>query len=256
MNSVLLRVALFTVVCFFISTISVFAAGVDDNTMAIWLFDEVKGDEISDLSGRGHELEITGNYDWVAGKFGNALHFDIDAFIEQESHEDFSFEDGMTMELWLNLTAITPTVVGIPRKENEYVLAAYVQGEGFYMGPYLNNGGWVGPANSEVTVPFGEWHHHAITYEDDELTVYTDGVVTATMPIPGPMQQTDAPFRISNSCCGGRFFEGAIDEMRISNVARTEEEINEVMTLGLEAILAVDPSDGLLTMWGRIKSGF
>ena len=256
MNSVLVKVTLFILVCFSISTVSVFAAGVDDNTMAIWLFDETKGSDIADISGREHDLEITGGHDWVAGKFGNALNFDIDAFIEQESHPDFSFEDGLTMELWLNLTAITPSVVGIPRKENEYVLAAYVDGEGFYMGPYLNNGGWVGPANSEVTVPFGEWHHHAITYEDDELKVYTDGVVTATNTIPGPMQQTEAPFRISNSCCGGRFFEGAIDEMRISNVARSEEEINDVMTLGLEAILAVGPTGKLPTMWGRIKNKF
>ena len=253
MNSVLVK-SLFILVCFFISTVSVFAAGVDDNTMVIWLFDETGGNDVIDISGREHDLEITGGHDWVAGKFGNALHFDIDAFIEQESHPDFSFENELTIELWLNLEAITPTVVGIPRKENEYVLAAYVDGGGFYMGPYLNNGAWVGPVNSNVTVPFGEWHHHAITYEDDEITVYVDGEVTATMPIPGPMQQTEAPFRISNSCCGGRFFEGAIDEMRMSNIARTEEEINDVMTRGLEDILAVGPSGGLLTMWGRIKS--
>ncbi len=114
---------------------SISAADIDENTMAIWLFNESKGNEIADASGRGHNLEIQGSSKWVAGKFGNALYFEEDAFIEYEAHPDLSFEDGMTIELWLNLEDITPQeVVGIPRKENEYVLAVYEQGDGLYVG--------------------------------------------------------------------------------------------------------------------------
>jgi len=160
----------------------------------------------------------------------------------------------MTIEFWLNLDDIAPqTVVGIPRKENEYVVAAYEQGKGFYMGPYVNNGAWQGPVKSNVVSPYGEWHHHATTYDGKELKVYVDGEQTGSMAIPGPMNQTDAPFRISNSCCGGRFFVGALDEMRISNTPRTEAEINDLMNRGLANLLAVEPSDRLATSWGSIK---
>ena len=94
-----------------------------------------------------------------------------------------------------------------------------------------------------------------MTYDGNELKVYADGEMTGSMVIPGPLNNTDAPFRISNSCCGGRFFVGAIDDMRMSNVARTEEEINKAMNIGLEGILAVNPSMGLSSTWGRIKNG-
>jgi len=46
----------------------------------------------------------------------------------------------------------------------------------------------------------------------------------------------------------------AIDDMRISNVARTEEEIKDAMNRGLEGILAVRLFSGLPTTWGHIKS--
>jgi len=249
------RLTLFVLGYLFVSAVSGFAKGADKNTMAIWLFNETKGDTVQDLSGRGHNLKVEGTHKWVDGKFGKALSFTESAFIEYESHEDLCFKDGMTIEFWLNLEDVTPQeVVGIPRKENEYVIAAYEQGNGFYMGPYVNNGAWVGPLNSEVVSPYGEWHHHATTYDGKELKVYVDGELTGSMAIPGPMNQTDAPFRISNSCCGGRFFVGALDEMRISNIPRPEAEIKNAMERGFASILAVEPSNRLATSWGRIKS--
>ena len=240
-----------------IGAMSGFAIDIDKNTMAIWFFDETKGNVVEDISGRGHDLKVEGNNKWVKGKFGNALHFGDNTFIEHKSHPDFSFKNGMTIELWLNLQDIAPqNVVGIPRKESEYVVAAYEQGKGFYMGPWIHNGAWVGPLNSPVVSPYGEWHHHAVTYDGKDLKVYVDGEHTGTRPIPGPMNQTDAPFRVSNSCCGGRFFVGAIDEMRLSNIPRTDAEIKEVASRGLAQILSVDRLDKLTTSWGDIKSQY
>lgn len=254
MNSISVGLKLSVILCFFVFALSAYAAGVDKNTMAIWLFDETAGNSIKDDSGRQHTLEIKGKYKWITGKFGNALYFNDDAFIEYEAQPDFSFTDGLTIEVWLNLEDITPqNVVGIPRKENEYVFSAYEDGKGFYMGPWVNNGAWIGPAKSSVVVPYGEWHHHAMTYDGKTLKVYTDGEMTASMDIPGPINQTDAPFRISNSCCGGRFFVGALDEMRVSNIARSENEIKQAMNKGLKAILSVEVFKKLPVKWGNIK---
>ena len=46
---------------------------------------------------------------------------------------------------------------------------------------------------------------------------------------------------------------GIIDEARISNVARTEAEIKDVMTKGLAVLLNIEPADKLTTTWGNIK---
>ena len=51
--------------------------------------------------------------------------------------------------------------------------------------------------------------------------------------------------------------EGFIDEAAIFSVALEEEDINTIMTEGLEetlGILAVEPSDKLALTWGRVKS--
>ncbi|MCH8294315.1 hypothetical protein IH992_24805, partial [Candidatus Poribacteria bacterium] len=56
--------------------------------------------------------------------------------------------------------------------------------------------------------------------------------------------------------CGGRFFVGAIDEMRLSNIPRTDAEIKEVASRGLAEILSVDRLDKLTTSWGDIKSQY
>jgi len=68
------------------------------------------------------------------------------------------------------------------------------------------------------------------------------------------MNKGQDPFRISNSCCGGRFFVGAIDEMRVSNIARTEKEIQEFMSIGVKGVLAVTSQKKLTTTWAEMKN--
>ena len=46
---------------------------------------------------------------------------------------------------------------------------------------------------------------------------------------------------------------GTIEEIRISNIARSEAEIKEAMNVGLAQILSVDPQSKLTTRWGYIK---
>ena len=45
-----------------------------------------------------------------------------------------------------------------------------------------------------------------------------------------------------------------MDEVRISNIARSEQEIQELMNKGIEGVLAVKPQDKLATTWGKLKS--
>ena len=44
------------------------------------------------------------------------------------------------------------------------------------------------------------------------------------------------------------------DEVRISNIARSEQEIQELMNKGIEGVLAVKPQDKLTTTWGKLKA--
>ena len=50
-------------------------AVIDDNTVAVWLFEEDGGKVVRDASGNGHDGEIIGNLNSVRGKFGKGLDF-------------------------------------------------------------------------------------------------------------------------------------------------------------------------------------
>ena len=64
----------------------------------------------------------------------------------------------------------------------------------------------------------------------------------------------DAPLTMGKAGgSGAACLKGIIDEVRLSNVARTQEEIMELMNEGLKTLLAVDAGGKLTTTWGRIK---
>ena len=235
---------------------SVWAKEIDQNTMSLWTFDESKGNTTADLSEKGHNLKIEGKSKWIKGKFGNALWFDKDAFVAHDpgkAIEDFSFENAFSFEFWINIESIVPkTVFGLPRKEGEYVSAFRKEAKGWWVDSYINNGGWVKATSADIS-NYGEWHQYATTFDGKEVKVYIDGKQTVSTKAKGPLNKTGAPFRLSNSCCGGRFFVGAIDEMRVSNIARTRKEIQTLMELGVKGFLAVSSKGKLTTTWSEIK---
>jgi len=52
---------------------------IDDNTIALWLFNEGQGDKITDASKNGHNGVFKGNPKWVKAKYGSGLQFPGDA---------------------------------------------------------------------------------------------------------------------------------------------------------------------------------
>ncbi len=54
-------------------------AAVDENTVAVWLFEEGAGQVVKDASGNGNHGTFAGNPKWVKGKFGTGLEFPGDS---------------------------------------------------------------------------------------------------------------------------------------------------------------------------------
>ena len=49
------------------------------------------------------------------------------------------------------------------------------------------------------------------------------------------------------------YLDGYMDEVRISNVVRSQKEIQHLMNAGIEGVLSVSPNDKLATSWGKLK---
>ena len=101
-----------------------------------------------------------------------------------------------------------------------------------------------------------KWTHIAGTYDakSGEAKIYIDGVLDGEGKIGGEIVPNNDVLWLGRGA--GPFLEGRMDEVRISNTARTQQEIQELMNKGIEGVLAVKPQDKLTITWGKLKSDF
>jgi hypothetical protein len=81
-------------------------------------------------------------------------------------------------------------------------------------------GGWVTP---------GMWHHVAGTYDGSRFILYVDGNQVANVSRSGLIETNNYDLNIGNHPFLARPFDGDIDEVRIWNIARTREQIQNDM---------------------------
>ena len=96
----------------------------------------------------------------------------------------------------------------------------------------------------------GNCHHVAVTKTEGVISLYIDGVLIGTRQNVADINlDTNAPILIGDDAASNSGFNGTIDDVRIWNIARTQEEIEEGIENG------VDPSlNGLLGYW-QMKEG-
>lgn len=232
-------------------------AEVDKDTVAVWLFDEGAGDTAKDISGNGHDGTLFGDTKWTDAKHGKGLDFSgaFANYVKVPHADDLNLEE-WTIEGWFLIRSIVrlddfdcPFAKESGSNRN---YAFHIQGGGGTIHGSITIGGAFGHAALGVTnIDDGEWHYLAITYDGIKCTLYVDGEEDAGSEIGGPPDTNGGPITIGGT--GARSTDGIIDEVRLSSIARTQEEIEEVMEKGLKVLIAVRPSGKLTTTWANIK---
>ena len=252
--------------CIFLVMIPILAyAAADEHTVAIWLFDEGSGKTVEDVAGNGHDGEFMGDVKWEEGKRGGAVDCGGNAanYIEVPHTDDLSLEE-WSIEIWVKSDAPPggwhcPFAKESAAPSRNYALH-FQSGDGIAHGS-ISVGNAFGHATfGATTVADGEWHHVATTYDGDKCTIYLDGEEDfgrsaggADGSIGGPADFNEDPLTIGANPAPGYPFAGLIDEIRLSSIARTQDEVIEAMDKGLEALAAVEPGGKLATTWGNIK---
>jgi hypothetical protein len=151
--------------------------------------------------------------------------------------------NAMTIEAWVKPTG---TCTGnIATKFSDYQFSCSAGEISYAFGG--TSTAWTGIVSS-VTVPGDEWHHVAITRaaSTNAVSLYLDGQLTSTGTADGAgttaIKSTTTTFlNIGARAQGATYFNGAIDEVRIFNVARTEAQIASDMhtwgNLGLASVV-------------------
>ena len=96
----------------------------------------------------------------------------------------------------------------------------------------------------------GVWHHAAATYDGSTWKLYLDGVLENEEGENEPVNaMNDATTTIGSALTttnvASGFFAGAVDEVRIWNVARSSAQINATKTIEIAS-----PTAGLVSRWG------
>ena len=244
----------------FVSTAS---AAIDPGTVVgLWLFDEGKGNVVTDASENGLEGEFEGKPKWVEGKFGKALEFDgKGAYVQIAAHENP--RDAITVTAWAKSPGDTWNQHGwMVEKRNAYIIHPN-QGTKNVAWPICNGGCWNKPGgwNDGNVGPkdITDWHMYTATFDSKtgEWYIYIDAKEASAMDIAkNPLDADNGPVNIGfDDCCGGaRFGAVTIDEVAVFSVALAQEDIQKLYKDGLYfAVLAVDPADKMTTTWADVK---
>jgi hypothetical protein len=230
---------------------------VDPHTVAAWTFDELEGDVVRDVSGNGHDGVLKDGAKWSReGKFGGAIEFDgVEACVEVPHDDDLNLE-AFSIEAWVKCTpganqAILHKQGPGNASERNYILN--IRPEGFLRGSF-SSGGVQHNFDGKILLKAGKWYHVAATYDGKVGRIYVNGELDAETELNLKLEPNDAPLLIGKAGgTGGARFKGLMDEVRLSNVARSREEIKKLMEKGLKAALLVSAKGKLALVWGSIK---
>ncbi|HEY7600478.1 MAG TPA: LamG domain-containing protein, partial [Candidatus Limnocylindrales bacterium] len=170
---------------------------------------------------------------WTAGQLGGAAYLDGLQYGEVAHDAAIDLTQNTTLELWFRADRLSQTWTPLLSKGNAsgsdtYSLwlnsGGYVHVEGNY-----STGGGFSLASAAGSVRAGEWRHVAAVLDrsGSALRLYLDGVQVAstTLSATAGLSVADA-LRIGHSVQGGwNLLEGAIDEVRLWNRARSAAEI-------------------------------
>ncbi len=197
----------------------------DNHTVALWHMNDASGASVTDSSGNSNTGTATGTT-ITTGKFGNARSFNGSSDYITVTDSISLKPSRITMEVWIktSVTGVEQMII------DKYNMSSPYQGYGLWVNSSNKIGCWVGGSNwttGSITVTDGVWHYVACSYDGTNTYVYVDGKLDAFQAQTASLSYAKdlSIGRGSSPTASGYFFPGLIDEIRISNVARTVEEI-------------------------------
>ncbi len=230
----------------------------DEHTVLLYTFETGAGKTVKDLSGNGNDGELMGPK-WGEGNPDGGLVFEGNGprdFVEIPDSESLDATEGLTVEMWMYLEAWSTAGGTGATKELAYKVGPRSDKKVLIR---MTTGALAWGAAvvaGKTDVPLKKWTHIAGTYDakSGEGKIYIDGALDGEGKIGGEIVPNDDVLWLGRGA--GPFLHGRMDEVRISNIARSEQEIQELMNKGIEGVLAVKPQDKLATTWGKLKLDF
>ena len=154
---------------------------------------------------------------------------------------ELSITEAFTIEAWINPSGWGFQTLGLGRIVDKRNISLYLVNS--YLShnteslllQFVHSNGTASYSNTpEHSIALDEWQHVAVTYDgENDVAMYINGLeqtVTHAAPPSGSIRDhSNNDLLIGNSLDLGWTFDGLIDEVRLWNVVRTQEEIADNM---------------------------
>ena len=245
--------------------ICTFANAVFANPVGIWLFEEGKGEVVSDSSENGNDGEIVGKAEWVEGKFGKALSLPgtVGNYVTIPDSPTLNPMKQITMMMW-----VKPDAVSIEAQSRLFSkdLCCDAANREYFM-QLANDKTFVAGipgvvwAFSEPVIVPDKWQHLASTYDNKtrNLLLYYNGKEVTAKVDGAPGDLVDGPQPLLLGCMSdtAHWYKGEMDDAAIFETTLGADEIAKIYRVGLQqSILAVPASGKLAATWGDIKTRY
>jgi hypothetical protein len=197
----------------------------DANTIALIHADELTGTVAYDATSNHLNGTLSAGTTWTTGLYGGAVHFapggPTAAYVNLGTSSLLK-PPNLTVECWAKADSIRPNAMLIVTSAKDF--------HGYRL--YLDNGGkptfdcqngHYNVAMSPDPILPGEWHHLAGTFDGSTVRIYVDGVLKASTA--GGLSAATYPLFVGADVTPPYVsdpFRGDVDEIRISNAARTD----------------------------------
>jgi len=217
----------------------------DANTVGLWHLEEQSGSGayFKDSSGNGNHGSIGGTPTFAQGKIGKARYFNGSTdyiSLGDPASLDFSASDSFSVETWAKTTTAAETRIYGKYKTATApkVMIAFGTKNSGQLNIELRGNTYASFVDLSSTkyINDGNWHHLVMTYDNpnDLVTLWIDGAKNNSTTWTGDgAMSSDVNNYIGSINGSGNLFPGTIDEVRVSNSARTADEIRQAYEVGL-----------------------
>jgi hypothetical protein len=198
--------------------------------------DETSGTLVSDSSGNGLDAQTMGGTSWVPGLFGGGLDLDegLNGHIATP-HDPLHDVAQLTIAAWINVdlhqnydgvltkgTNVSPYSLMLSAPDAKFKFQSN------NMNPPNGTGGGIYVSSGNLTTD--QWHHIAVTFDGQVVSLYLDGALDSVHNASGVILGTTTEDLILGGDFpgGDEYFDGTLDDVRLYDGPLTADEIAEL----------------------------
>jgi len=201
----------------------------DSNYLGIWHSGESSGN-LLDSSSHNNPAAPTSMTQGTAGKIGNGATYNGSSSLATVGNLALFNPTLITASAWINASSYPNTynyVLSKDQTSDPYVGYDF-RVDGGHLNFYISTGGVGSYKAASATQPStGSWHHVVGTYDGSNIKLFLDGSQVSSVAESGNMNSANGPLVFGNDgAFGGGSWNGSIDEVRISSIARSADWVS------------------------------